>query len=454
MPRSRDSAGHGASSATATPIDPSERVARGTFGSDVVVSLFFYAALLGIALANNVAIARFVGPDGRGLYGLAVAIVALAGPIAAMGLPAATVYFIGRGEPPRAVAGLNLLLFGALAPLALGIAGTGMILLGTPPAEAMMFATVVAIAVIPASVYLECERSHFLARRRVLAFNLCHTALALLLLSLNLTTLATGTQWVLYNLLLSYWVVASALLLRRIIVRPTSPSRQLVRSSFRYGLRAATIRALESGVLRFDYLLMTPFVGLAEIGIYAIADQITHMMATVGITAGRFLFAESAADERGERTRAKLELASRLVLVLILVGALVAATSFWWLIPILFGTAFAPAYVGVLILIPASLMRNLYFLFSTYLAGQNLQAPAMRGSGAALAAEVALVVAGAMAFGWHGAAIAKSIATIIQFTWVYRAYRDLTREYGSFRWTLNRADLAILRGWLAARLPS
>src|SRR5690606_22268175 len=173
-------------------------------------------------------------------------------------------------------------------------------------------------------------------------------------------------------------LVALVLFAWSVRTRASHASPKLPRTSLRYGLRSAAVALGDAALLRIDYLIAAPIIGLAALGIYAIADQISHLMAWAGLLAGKMMLPEAAGDDDGRRSLAKLGFACRILISVLLVGALVAALLGPWLITALFGAKFAPAYWALLILLPATPAKGLHALISTWLQGRGEQQPIVR----------------------------------------------------------------------------
>ncbi len=431
--------------------DASPPAARpGSFGRSVVLSWMFVGLMSVMALGNNIAIARFTGPEGRGLYGVAVAIIALALPICSLGLGAASTFHVGQGVERGRVSALNHLVSLAIVPLSAAAAGVVWGLEGQIPRTTAGMAVTAAALALPAQVYVDLVKGWYLGMKRALAYNLVGAAVILIFLTLNLTTLRWGRPWVLVNFVLANWAVTLGLLLARLIrLRELSwPGADLARRSVAYGARASAIALADAALLRVDYLIMTPILGLTRVGIYAIADQITHLMSWAGLVAGRMMLAESSSDEHGDRALQKLGLACRAMIPAMLLASALAAATLWWLIPVVFGAEFTDAYLGVLVLLPAALAKSLHALLSTYLAGRGVQDPVVRAGVLAVLVDAALAAVGALTFGWLGVAAAKSLAYGVQLGGVYVALRR-HRPDAQLRWILDRSDLQSLRAWAA-----
>jgi O-antigen/teichoic acid export membrane protein len=433
---------------------------RGSYGRNVLISAGAVVVMSLMALANNIVIARACGPEGRGVYGVAVAIGALAQPLASLGLGQAMTWQLSRGRSLAQLLGLGRRLLGL--NLVLALVSAGIVALGWRLSwnQAALTAVLAAALALPAQVIVELGRGVALGRARALAYNLCSAVSIAVLLGLNLITAARGPDWVLINLVLAHWSIALVLIGLSLRTAALRPEPALTRSSLSYGWRSAVVALGDAAMLRIDYLIAAPVVGLAAIGIYAIADQISHLMAWAGLLAGKMMLPEAARDSDGRASLVKLGFACRLLIAVLLVGSLLVAAVGAWVIVALFGQAFESAYLALLILLPATLAKSLQALISTWLQGRSVQQPIVRGSAIAVAVEVIAVAILAFAVGWLGIAIAKTVAHVLQLGLSMRALQAHCREHGldqgehllpGGRWLLDREDLAALRRWLDRR---
>ncbi len=477
----------------------------GRYGRNVLASLVFVGLLAAMAFVNSVVIARQIGTEGRGLYSVLVAVLAIAVPIASLGQGVFSTYALGQGESERDVQVLNhlVLLFWTLVGGA-GLAATFWLIRGGPSSQTMMIVAAVA-ASLPAAVAVELARGVYLGRQRAVAYNLVQAAVMALLIGLNLLTLRFGRPWVLVNYALGSWLVTIALAvvqlrranrrsasappktgrggsdaplapgiaqlqvfhgsspdllarssqLRRLSAPWALPAWSFVRRALRYGAAGAARALTDAALLRLDYLLMVPFVAVSFIGIYAIADQITHILGWGGLVAARMMFAQSANDtDGGAGSRRRLGIAIRLLIPSLFLAGGFAALVSWWLIGPIFGAAFAPAAVGVAILLPSSAFKSVSGLLSTYLAGQGQQRAAIVAGVTAVLVDVVLVLALARGYGWHAVAAAKVVACAVQATLLARAYGNSLPAGEKLSWVLSLADLRFLRDWAQRQLRS
>jgi O-antigen/teichoic acid export membrane protein len=429
------------------------------YAGSVLVSFVAVAGMSLLALGNSIVLARAAGPEGRGLYGLAVAILAMSLPIASAGLGPANTWQLSREQPYAQLLGLTrraALVSVVIGALMAGVAGAGFRLGLDDIAMSALFAVGL---VLPAQVTVEIARGLLLGERRAVAYHLSATATVAVLLGLNLWAAFrafSGTLWVLSNLVIANWIIAAMMAVMSLRRTGERPSPELTRSSLRYGRNSAVVALGDAALLRIDYLVAAPFVDLAALGIYAIADQITHLMALAGLMAGKMMLPEAASDVDGQRSLAKLALAARLIVAVSLVGAAIAIGVGPWLIPLLFGGEFVDAYLAMLLLLPATLCKSLNGLIATWLQGRGDQQPVVQASAISVVVEAIAVAGLAMTVGWLGVAIAKTGAYAVQLGLGLAALRrhraQLPGDDGHLipggRWLVTREDVRMVWRWL------
>ncbi len=420
-----------------------------SFGREVLVSIGFTVVMTVLATGNSVVIARLSGPEGRGLYALLVAILAVGRPFATAGLISAVTYVLGRGHPRSSVVSLVLMWVGGW--VVLGAAGAGLLHVLNPFSSNTPIAMVVLASVLSAapSMAIDLGSAVYLGARRVVAYNLVQACHVTLLVVLNLVALSYGTYWVLINYVIAASLVAIVVLagLLRWTYPLSRPTPELRSTAFRYGRAAALAELGDVALLRLDYVVMTAFLTMDVIGLYAVADNITHVLAWGALIAGRMMFMQSAHDEDGAASRRRLGIVVRLLIPGNLILAGIAALVGPWLLPGLFGAPFAAAYTGMLILLPATLLKSLVAMFSTYLSGQNDLKPVVRASLVSVTVDVILVVTLVPAIGWHGAAIAKAFAYGVQCFVVARAYTKRLPAGETMGWILTGDDVRFMVNW-------
>ncbi len=428
-------------------------VGRGhSFGTNVLISFVFTAGLMGLAFSNSVVVARMVGAEGRGLYALAVAILGILVPLVNFGLGLSSIWSLGRGESPGEVSSLNHLWSALVLIVGAALAGAGVWWFhGLPEAEWALVAFSLAVTT-PAAVYVENTRGFFLGRNQVVRYNGVQASTASVLLLANVTLLGWGPKAVLLTLGLAYWVPALGMLLGHLphVARAVWPRRAFVNGSLGYGARATGSHLIEVMLYRLDYLLVTPIVGMAAIGMFSVADQIAGMLSLVGLVAGRMMLAQSASDPTGETSRRKLGLSVRTLLLVVGLGSLALAATGWWIVPAVFGEEFRASVLGLMILLPNALSRGANGLISAHLIGRNVIRPVLIAGSVAVVMMLVLSPLAALVFGWLGVAAVRGIVMSAQLALNVRAYTEESGE--AMRWIFDAQDYRALRAWLTARL--
>ena len=422
-----------------------------SFGANILISFAFTGLMTGLAFGNSVIVARMVGAEGRGLYALAVAVLGIAIPLANLGLSFSSTWALGQGKSLAEVSTLNhlwnalLLLFGA------GVAGAGVWWFdGLPDAEWPLVIIACALT-LPASVYVENTRGVFLGLNQVVRYNFVQTSTTGVLLIANLILLRNGPKAVLLTLGIAYWLPALVMLLGHLphALKAVWPRRAFVDENVRYGVKATGSHLIEVLLLRLDYLLVTPIVGIAAVGLFSVADQIATVLAWGGLIAGRMMLAQSASDPTGEQSRKKLGLGVRTLLLVVALGAAGIAATGWWIIPRVFGAEFGPAVPGMLIMLPAALIRGANALISSHLIGRNVIRPVLVAGAAAVVGMLIFSPVAALAFGWLGVAAVRVVVVVVQLVINVRAYN---RDSGErMHWIFDRDDFNALRNWARVR---
>jgi|GEM_PF-2071980 len=423
-----------------------------SFGANVLISFAFTGLLTALAFTNSIVIARWVGAEGRGLYALGVAVLGVLIPLTNLGLGFASTWAIGRGESIPRVVSLNHLWSAVVLLICSTLVGGALLRFQGVPEVEWALVGLVALITLPAAVYSENARGVMLGLGQVVRYNGVQTLQVIALLIANLTLLGIGPQAVLLTLVIGYWVPAFIVLLGHVpkLAEASWPPKELRKSQVGYGVKATGTHLVEILIIRLDYLLVTPIIGVAALGLYSVADQIATVLAWGGLVAGRMMLAESSSDRAGDAARWKLGLGVRTLLLVVGVAAIFAASTGWYIIPTVFGEEFAPAYIGLLILLPAAQLRGSTALIGTYLMGRSVLRPVLIAGAAAIAVIAVGSPIAAHFFGWRGVAVVRVIAYAVQLVLTARAYRQATGE--SFRWILDRDDVNALAAWARLRL--
>jgi O-antigen/teichoic acid export membrane protein len=411
-------------------------VARGAGTTGLFVGL-----LAALALANNIVVANLVGPEGRGLYALAVSVLAIAGPAAAWGVQAANTFFTAGAAGAAAVVPTSLRLVAVVASAsALGLTAAMLV----PAPLDVRLPVAAAIAAVPAFAAHQAAMGLLLGQSRLVLFNASSVTPPLLLLVAHASTLWFGRHFVVINLALSMWLAAGVWLAIAVRGVPRPWSQHAPEGYWRYGGHSAATTLLEGALLRLDYLILGPWLGPVGLGLYAVADQLTNTLLTLAQGLGRVAFAGAVLG--GEReARAMLFRTYRLTVGLLVVAGAIGWATFDRLIPLVFGADFAAAYPLFVATLPALLLRSAAVFLTAHLAARNVPEAGARAGLPAAILNVALLVPLALAFTWQGAVAARLAAYALQVTVLVAIFRSVLGAWPDLTPWPSIADLKALR---------
>jgi O-antigen/teichoic acid export membrane protein len=416
-----------------TPVaragEPELSVARGAaygLGADAAT------VVSGLVLA--VIVARFLGPENRGIYALAVLVGSLVAIVGDAGMSTSGIVFgANRRVPLRHLHGTALLLSLAVAALtALAVIGLG----GWLTREVLKGVTrdelwLVTLAIIPL-LYSQVVAAMLtgMGRLRSLAMIRVAAAVGVPLLMLVVVWASGGSPywaivgWLGGTLLLA---VPIAVVATRSMGRPTPPALPEARTLFRFGLRAWIGTMSHHGYLRTDVLFISARLGPAPVGQYSLASVLAERISLAGSAVY-----SSGASRIGSGDRAMAEaLVARLVrLLVVAVAPLVVVLGLlsWILIPAVFGDDFSPAIVPFVLLLPGTAALTVWYVLGLFIVAA-LERPGMTTAiqGSAMLISLPLYWVAVSEWGMTGAAIVSSsiyVGVLTAGVLIFRRYRS------------------------------
>ena len=395
------------------------------------------------SLGTNVILARSLGPEGRGIYAVAILIPAIVALLAQLGFQAANVYHTSKRLLPmddivgHAVslafllgAFCYLLIFGYVelthAPQFLGI-GSQFVLVSC---IALPFTL---LTIFVQGIQQGAER--FVQFNTVLLTQYAAPAVALLiaLVLLRGETLQAVEAWTAAAITTS--LVAASGVSR---VGRLSPRLNLttLRRLFRFGI-VSYVSTLTSFVnYRFDVFLVNFFAGARQVGLYSVGTGLAEVIWYLSNAAGIVLAPRVAGAERelGDRVT---EAVTRVVALLAIVAAGALAVLAPFVVVLFFGEAFAESKWAVWLLLPGIVTFSVGRILSMYLLGRGRLPVDLVASFIGLVVTLVLDLLLIPRFGFRGAAVASSIA--------YTAAMLV-----NMRWVVRNSNITV-RGMLVAR---
>lgn len=403
------------------PQSPLVRTGTITLASRVVV--------FALSLAAGVILARTLGPQGRGLYALALVAPSALTLVANLGVSQALTYYLARREfPVDSLIGhaitLALLLGAATTVLLVAVMAVAgrWVLPGVP-----FSLVVIASLSIPLGLFFYFSLSFVQGKEDFVGFNALYlvNALALVLLLVPLFA-ARGNVALAVGAWSLSWVPTAVLgvfLLSRHGRLNLRLEPRVARALFRFGIVGYVGFVTNYLNFRLDTFLVNIFTNAAQVGFYAVAVSLAETIWYVASAASTVLAPRVASSEpaTSDITTGRV---SRVVVTITMLGAVALGLVASPLIRLLFGGAFAPSVLAVWLLLPGIVTSGVARVLSGYLLGRNRLivdfAASLAGLGMTLVFDIVLIPR----YGFAGAAVASSLAytttMLVNMRWVVR----------------------------------
>lgn len=392
----------------------------------------------GLGLIFSVLIARSLGPSGNGHYALIILLASTLGQFLNIDIPAANVYFIGRREfSVKDALKTNLYL-----SLILGLAGVA---IGLP-----------IIIFLKQTLFSEIDRTLLSLGLFLYFISLSNTFLSSILQGIqdfknfNKILLLSAVLNILFGFIFLYlldWGLLGAVMATiagkflslcfaffkvydeaRFNIRLDLSGFSGIRLSglkldlanlmrvIDYGWKAGLSNLIAFFNYKADILLLGFFLGVAPVGIYAVAVQLVEKLWLFSKAVSTVVFPRSSELYRDKSEFYRSDLTTtvcKVVLALTSVAALTLGLVAFWFIPYAFGTSFNQAVSVVWILLPGIVLISVSRVLANDIAARGHPEINLYSSLIAMIANVILNLLLIPSFGVFGAAVATTIAYTI-----------------------------------------
>lgn len=390
------------------------------FGRAITVTLLTKALGICFGILTSVIIARHLGPSGRGVMAVLMALLGGAIQFGGLGLNGSIMYFVSREKENieqicgnilfatfvmSAVIALLFFLVGELSPS---------ILIG----EMDIGYLHVFLIAIPFGFLSQFIHSIFVARQSVVEFNLLDLLSRFLFLAgftitlviLELDTPQAALCFVAVTILgAGFYVVR---LTQQVKVRFRVETNLLSRM-LRYGVRGYVASLLLFLTTRINLFFINSSLGETEAGLYSVALQFMDVISLLPMTLGMLLFPRVAGDhlDRGELT-AKVFRFALLVVGLLCIVILFAGEAF---VLLLFGAEFLDSVAPLYWMTPAILFVSLWTILNNDLGARGIPLILLVAPAVAFALNIFMQIALLSSFGIASASIAVSLTSLTGF---------------------------------------
>jgi O-antigen/teichoic acid export membrane protein len=378
-----------------------------TFGTRVLTII--------IGLLTSVMVSRALGPEGKGLYAVAVSIGAVGVQFGNLGLHASNTYFIAqeRGRLP-VLLGNSLLVgfgFGGLIALACWI----IFLLRPEWAPISGLLLILALLWIPLGLLYLLFQNLLIGIQEIFVYNQIELftkigAVALIGCAIFFNQVNVQVLFSIGIISVSVASIWSLIKLCSHLAQAPIPSLKLLKNGFLYGFKAYLAALFSFLVLKVDLLLVAYLLGRVQAGYYSIAVGLADMVYLLPMVSGTILFPKlSAMSSNKEKWKYSRRVAW------IMTAFMVSVASFSGLfsrifIRLLFGDVFIPAVAAFNWLLPAIVFLSINTVFMNYFASIGMPSITVYSPGLAMVTNVLLNLILIPKLGIIGASMSSIVA--------------------------------------------
>ncbi len=357
-------------------------IRRATAGA-LASGLVTQASLVGSGIIG----ARLLGPENRGYFALLILVPAILGQLGTLGMPQAVAYYIARD--PGSVLGIvrfvtrqAMVQIAVLIPLQLAVLFW---LFERAPSEVRSAGWVTVVALV-AVVVQDYSLAVLQGQHRYGSFNLLRALpqpLNTAALVIALLTDARRMFPIVSLVMCAYAIWSAAMLVTalRALPREATPRGSVPsRSEFwAFGLRGMVGSIYPIEAFRIDQFLVGILLNPTALGIYVVAQAMANLPRYIAESVGKVAYPHITALRRMRDQRVSMWRFLGLVVALALPPVILVGATLNWLVPLLFGSAFAGASPVARWLLVASLLA----------AARRILSEGARGAGLPLAGTIA-----------------------------------------------------------------
>jgi O-antigen/teichoic acid export membrane protein len=382
-----------------------------TFSTEVLVFIFSFGTLI--------ILSRVLGPIGKGIYSLILLIPGLMMTFGSFGIDTANVYFVGSKRYKIQDATSNSLILAILLGFILILIFWGIFQMSffqnfisfnqIPPLYLWLV-----VLIIPMPLLSSFFRSILWAKGEIINCNKIRVIEnAILFLAVMIFLLIF--QQNIFGAVLSYILsIVGACLLSIFLVKKITKFRlflnkNLLKDSVIYGGKVYLANSISFLSYRLDMLLIAMFLAPAAVGFYSIAVSMAErLFITSGVLAAvLFTKISSLSDSEATAFTPKIVRHTFFIMIITSLSLAVLATP---LIKIIFGQAFLPSVLPLLILLPGIIAFGIGGVLAADLSGRGKPQFAIYSSFVCLIINIVLNILFIPKWGISGAAFASSVA--------------------------------------------
>jgi len=351
----------------------------GKFASDTIVTFSTKGMDFVVGIGVSIIIARYLGPEGRGIYVLAMLLPTLLASFGNFGLGQAAVYYLGQKKYSKQEVFGNTVSFS----LILGCLAVAVGLVIVAFFDKTFFPGVnktylyLAIISIPIQFFVGLGSYALLGSQRIREFNyvtICQTFVFLILLFVFVVQFSFRIGAAIVTNIAG-WMVACLLLLamlkREVGTLHLMYRRNYFKDSLDYGWKVYIGNLISFFHYRIVMFLMNMFANPAAVGHYSISVALAEKVWLISQSAGIVLFPKISAEKDKATAREFTALVCRVNLVVVSVAAVALAIVGRFIIRFLYSEAFLSSVTPLRILLFGSVSISGWRILANDLYGRG-----------------------------------------------------------------------------------
>ena len=380
-----------------------------TFATKVILSL--------VGLASSIIVARAIGPEGKGLFSLAILAAAVVFNATSLGIGTGSGYFLGGKKIAlESLAGnwLTLSLLIGISVMFVSMLLAPSIIPHILPSVPVWF-VIATLTTVPFRILSYNFQSLFKANNDFRRFNMLELVKPVTFLVVFLILMVLYPDRKIEMAVVSFLVSYAAVglfaigLIARVVKLRIRWAGGLARSAVSFGVQGYLASFLGFLNLRLDLLLVNLFLEPMYVGYYSISVIVAEKIWYIPDILSVVTYPRVAHAEKEEANR-YTSIVSRQTILIVLLGCVGILIFGRFLVGFLFSERFLPAVIPLFLLLPGIFSRSLARVISSDLLARGYPRVNLWAGLVALISNVALNIALIPRMGVSGAALATSFS--------------------------------------------
>jgi O-antigen/teichoic acid export membrane protein len=426
-----------------------------SFTKNTLITFTTRVSTLILGMVISIVIARVLGPEGKGVYSLAILLPTLLLTFISLGIYPATIFYIGKKKYPLSeIFGNNVTVTILLGGVAVLIGLFIIFFFGTklfPGVEKEYL--FLALPLVLFTLFFSFISSILVGLEKFKKYNFIYflqVFIFLILILILLLGLGFKIKATIISYVLSFFLTGIILF---IVVKKEIKEINLklnwryFRDSFSYGFKVYLGSILDFFQIKINRFLINFFINPAAVGLYSVSAGLAEGLWLLPMATATVLFPRAASEKDETKLKEFTPLVCRNVLFITLASALFLFSISHWLVPFLYSEKFFQSIRPFQILLLGSLAFSGMKILGNDLNARGKPMLLTYGTAVATIFNIALTIWLVPKSGIIGAAWASSISYFIGFSLIIIFYLRISHNNLSEILLLKRSDLSFYKNF-------